>query len=127
MPALSKLSREFSDNGSLMVKATQGELNQRISADVALSVYRIAQEALHNIEKHSRAHHVNLHLETNAGRLRLQIVDDGVGFAADHESLEGLGIGNMRERAAAIGGSVLITSSTKGTCVEASIPLNSAA
>jgi signal transduction histidine kinase len=127
MPALKKLSREFSENRSVEITVTPAELPGSVSPEVSLSVYRIAQEALRNIEKHSKARHVDLHVHVASGRLHMRIVDDGIGFAADHQPSEGLGLANMRERAAAIGGSVVISSSIEGTRVEATLPLSPAA
>ncbi len=76
--------------------------------DVTLVVketfYRIAQEALHNIVKHARAHRVELRLETDAATLRLSIRDDGLGFDPAGKFPGHLGLRSMRERAEKIGG-----------------------
>ncbi len=76
--------------------------------DVTLVVketfYRIAQEALHNIVKHARAHRVEVRLETDAATLRLSICDDGLGFDPTGEFPGHLGLRSMRERAEKIGG-----------------------
>lgn len=81
------------------------ELSER---ECEIALFRIAQEALTNAVKHSRAHEVTVSLESFEGKLVLCIADDGVGFDLDaQESLtEGgrFGLVNMRERAEAVGG-----------------------
>jgi signal transduction histidine kinase len=79
--------------------------------DVQMNFYRIAQEAFNNIVKHSQAMHVTVSLSevpvndvagSEAKQIRLVIQDDGVGFASGNETPGRLGMGIMRERAAAI-------------------------
>jgi PAS domain S-box-containing protein len=76
-------------------------------------IYRIAQEALHNTVKHARARHVTLRLECSPDEITVEIGDDGVGFDPAAEHPGHLGLHSMRERAAALGGSVRIES-TRG-------------
>jgi nitrate/nitrite-specific signal transduction histidine kinase len=74
-----------------------------LSHEVKLVFYRVAQEALNNIAKHSGARQVSLHLEGRPDRLNLSIKDDGLGFDPDSISPDHLGIAIMRERANSIG------------------------
>ncbi|HEY7062113.1 MAG TPA: PAS domain S-box protein [Chloroflexota bacterium] len=86
-------------------------------------LYRIVQEALHNIVKHARARHVALRLECSPAEIVLEVADDGVGFdpAAAHPGH--LGLHSMRERAAALGGTLSIESAQGlGTRLRASLP-----
>ena len=81
--------------------------------------YRVAQEALNNIAKHSGARQVEVHLECQPGQLSLLIKDDGLGFNPATIAPEHLGIAIMRERANSIGASLKIESQMgQGTTVE---------
>jgi two-component system sensor histidine kinase UhpB len=91
--------------------------------DAQLVVYRVAQEALSNAARHSGAERVEVHLRrTEGGGVRLEVGDDGRGFAFD-ESERGLGIGGMRERALLIGAELTIESRPgAGTTVRLAVP-----
>lgn len=89
-------------------------------------LFRVAQEALHNIVKHARATRVRLELSTEAGRLRLSVSDDGVGFdtGASETAPGHLGLTSMRERLAGVAGTLSIDSEPgRGTTVTATLPL----
>lgn len=91
--------------------------------DVAVAIYRSIQEALHNIAKHSRATTFSVRLRTTGGRVSLQIADDGVGFSPRGAHLRGFGLTGMRERTAALGGSMKVRSDpTNGTRIQISFP-----
>jgi len=81
-----------------------------ISTQVKKNLFRITQEALSNIEKHSHAHHVELILEQRKKRIRLSICDDGQGFDPSNVNGRHLGLQIMRERADNIGAELTITS-----------------
>jgi len=90
-----------------------------LTHEVKIVFYRIAQEALNNIAKHSGARQVELHLECQPGLLNLRIKDDGLGFEVDSIPPGHLGIGIMRERANSIGAILKIESQLgQGTTVE---------
>jgi signal transduction histidine kinase len=75
------------------------------------ALYRIAQEALNNTLKHAQASNVVVSLRTQDGNYVLEIEDDGVGFEPTESAAEaGLGLRNIKERAAALGATVDITS-----------------
>ena len=77
-----------------------GDMPTAVDVDAALCVYRIAQEALHNVVKHSGASHAAVSLTTIRGRLVLRIADGGVGFEPEAAHLkDALGLVSMRERA----------------------------
>ena len=87
---------------------------------VKIAIYRVVQEALNNIAKHSSATQVNASLETKGGGVKLVISDDGVGFDPDaprgYDGKSGLGLRSMRERVDATGGDFSIVSAPeKGT------------
>lgn len=126
--ALAKLCRDFSRDRSLNIDFVHSDLPGRLNPDVSLSLYRVAQEALHNVSKYSHARHVEIRLKQKAGRLRMDIVDDGIGFAVEHKTSAGIGLESMRERMEFVGGTIAITSAPmKGTRIHASVPLDSAA
>ena len=90
-----------------------------LTHDVKLVFYRVAQEALNNIAKHSGARQVDVHLECQPGQMSLLIKDDGLGFDASSITPDHLGIAIMRERANSVGADFKIESqSGQGTTVE---------
>lgn len=97
-----------------------------IALDVEESLFRVAQEALANIARHSRAAHVTISLMWDGARVRLVVADDGAGFDVARASGRGVGLASMRERVIAHNGSLHITGAAGATTVEAAIPLQSA-
>ncbi|MGA3166766.1 MAG: PAS domain S-box protein [Terriglobia bacterium] len=97
-----------------------------VPANPALGIFRITQEALQNVWKHSGTKKVVIHLARSGGQLRLRVSDQGSGFdpARRHKS-KGLGLVSMRERAKLLGGTLTIESAKgRGTTVTAAIPLH---
>ena len=93
--------------------------------DVEEAVYRIAQEALHNVVRHARAHRVEVRLGVDARELRLSVADDGVGFDPDAVPPGHLGVDGMRARAERLGGSLTIeTGPGAGTRLTVLLPLS---
>ncbi len=82
-----------------------------LPADVKIALYRMTQEALNNVLKHAEAGHVRVELVCGAGRVSLDIVDDGRGFDTGQVGPGHLGLKMMRERAEASGIAVSVTSS----------------
>jgi nitrate/nitrite-specific signal transduction histidine kinase len=90
-----------------------------LTHEVKIVFYRVAQEALNNIAKHSGARQVDIHLECQPGQLNLCIKDDGLGFEPDSLPPGHMGIAIMRERANSIRASLKIESQPgQGTTVE---------
>jgi len=86
-------------------------------------LYRIVQEALHNIRKHADARHVAITLERTAGGLQLTICDDGKGFIANEPASASFGLKLMKERVALLNGTLTIDSSPgEGTTVQVTLP-----
>jgi nitrate/nitrite-specific signal transduction histidine kinase len=92
--------------------------NCELTHEVKIVFYRVAQEALNNIAKHSGARQVDVRLECQPGQMNLFIKDDGLGFDPGSITSEHLGIAIMRERANSIGASLKIESQLgQGTTV----------
>jgi signal transduction histidine kinase len=92
--------------------------------DVEEALFRIAQEALANVAKHSEARRVELRLAWEDDQVSLSIRDDGNGFDVSRAAGKGLGLASMRERAEQPGGALAIASAPDGTCVEARVPMH---
>ena len=91
--------------------------------EVKQVLHRIAQEAVHNTVKHSRARRVDVHLEAYDSWLVLQVTDDGVGFDPDESFPGHFGLHSMRERALEVGGSFEVESSPgRGTRIVVRVP-----
>ncbi|MCE5336943.1 MAG: PAS domain S-box protein [Desulfobacteraceae bacterium] len=120
------LCREFQSiypgrRAQLVVEVEEAEIPELIK----VVVFRVVQEALNNIAKHSGADRASVSLTAAAGTLKLMIEDDGIGFdegSPSHtaKSKQGMGLTNMRERVELSGGGFLLGSAPrKGTCIQA--------
>jgi len=120
--ALRDLCRQVTTpHGTIVVQ--QLEDAPDLPSDIQLCLYRVAQEALNNIAKHSRATRAFVRFAKVGGMARLEVRDTGVGFNASNAGA-GLGLASMRERLRIVGGNLLVRSKPgKGTAVVASIPL----
>lgn len=97
----------------------------RLAPKHATAVYRIFQEGLTNISRHSKAQRVDVRLRADRERLQLALHDDGIGFDADAPEGSALGLLSMRERAREIGGELHIRSAPgAGTRLALSVPLH---
>ncbi|MGZ8317397.1 MAG: cache domain-containing protein [Telluria sp.] len=122
--ALDHLAQEFGENCAMPVHFSAEGSTEGLP-DVANTVlFRIAQEALTNIERHAHAHRVDMMLVREGNAVTLTVRDNGLGFdsqrVAQHPK-RGIGLRNMMERMDAIGGRLDIESSEAGTSVRASI------
>ncbi|HXH23522.1 MAG TPA: GAF domain-containing protein, partial [Dehalococcoidia bacterium] len=95
-----------------------------VAVEVKEAAYRIAQEALHNVVKHSQARSVRLVLAAEGDALRLTVADDGRGFDPDSDFPGHMGLRSMRERAERAGGTLTIDAAPgRGAAVTAVFPL----
>ncbi|MFE3453649.1 histidine kinase [Nonomuraea sp. NPDC059194] len=117
--ALNALSSEFTQVSGIPVTRKVDQVLPALSADAELVLYRIAQESLTNVARHSHAGQVRLMVSSDPGELTLRITDDGKGGAIE----DGAGIRGMRERALLIGARLTITSPPgEGTDVRLVVP-----
>jgi two-component system NarL family sensor kinase len=96
----------------------------------AKALYRVAQESLANIARHSSAHNVCIRLATMARAVTLSIADDGQGFHSDtglNSTACGRGLVNMRDRVTGVGGRLHIGNLPGGAVVSARVPLRESA
>jgi signal transduction histidine kinase len=119
--ALANYIQEWAERSNVVAELhTTGLLDDRLAPEVETALYRIAQEALTNVAKHSRARRVGVILERRPDCVLLIVEDDGVGFSDTDGDKErrGYGLVGMQERAALVGASLQIESTPgKGTTV----------
>ena len=131
VPALRSLCRDFTERTGVAIDLKTARLPQGLSVDLELNLYRIVQEALGNVEKHSRATDASLHLEREGPVVRVVLRDNGRGFdpaqpRGRRRKDQGVGMGlvDMQERAAFMGGTCALRSSPgQGTEIVIEMPL----
>jgi len=97
----------------------------RLSPEQELVIFRVVQEALHNIEHHAHASQVVVRLADGPERLCLEVADDGSGFDPAHVRQGSLGLAGMQERASLIGAAFEVSSRPGATCVKLDLRLAS--
>ncbi|MBI5944694.1 MAG: hypothetical protein HY864_10025 [Chloroflexi bacterium] len=119
--ALEMLTRETSQNNHLVVDFQKTGEERRLTREVELSLYRIAQEALNNVVKHSKATHADLKIVFDTSEIKMEVSDNGSGFMVPKSPTEfapngHFGLMGMHERADLIGARLEIESALgKGT------------
>ena len=114
VPALSGLCEEISEQYKIEVSFTERGIPRNIPKDVALCLFRVTQEALGNVVKHSQAKKAHVGLSTNANGVSLRVVDEGMGFDPDGiNPSAGIGLVGMTERLRLVGGRFSIRSELK--------------
>ena len=125
--ALRSLCAEFSEHHSIDVNFVEENVPRNIPSEVALCLFRITQEALQNVKKHSRADSAEVRAEGREQTIHLSISDRGTGFdqgAASRES--GIGIRSMEERVRLVGGQFAVHSRPmEGTKIDVWVPIGS--
>jgi signal transduction histidine kinase len=136
--ALEALASDWADRFGILVDVHMNGSDLRLSQEVETAIYRIVQEALTNVMKHSQAKNVSIVVDHKPTRLRLVVEDDGIGFdpdaaiAPDGENDSGpfrprLGLSGIRERLALINGSLAVESTPgAGTTLFIQVPLSPA-
>lgn len=122
--AVEEMIRHYNSGGECrFTLEAEGDFS-RLGNELAISAYRIVQEALSNIMKHATAHHADVSLKLDDAALHISIEDDGAGFEPGLAS-EGIGIIGMRERVAAANGAISIDSAPgKGSRIHIELPLD---
>ncbi|MGC2764196.1 MAG: PAS domain S-box protein [Candidatus Acidiferrum sp.] len=129
VPALKGLCQEIAQKYRISVQFTERECPPNIPKDVALCLFRVAQEALGNVVKHSGATDAQVELIRTASGIRLRISDTGKGFDPALQNPDaGIGLIGMNERLRLVGGKLTVRSEPKrGTEVLADVPLTASA
>jgi signal transduction histidine kinase len=118
-----ELARWATDTQISIEMIVTGEPNQQ-DKKVETALLRIVQEALHNIKKHAQANAVTITLSYMPDMLVLDVADDGVGFALEHQERQGFGLISMQERAKGIDGTMTTESEPgQGVTIAVSVPL----
>jgi len=123
-PALNNFCREFANRNSMRIQFTSACLTCKVPEEASLCLFRVAQEAIRNVHKHSGCREALVELDEISGSLRLRISDRGAGFdPVLAEATQGLGLLSMEERLRSMGGELFVHSRPGGgTCIEACIP-----
>jgi signal transduction histidine kinase len=124
--ALTTYCKELSGSPALVVTCGADGDFEPIGSEAALCLYRIAQEALHNVVKHANARHATVRLLCSSGIAELTVADDGQGFDIRTRGKDkGIGLVSITERARFLGGTVsIVTTLNKGTEVRVRIPID---
>ena len=125
VPGVSALCKEFAAQQSIEIDFVSDNIPSSVRPDVALCLFRIVQEGLRNIKKHSGALKAQVLLRRVDETLLLSVCDEGIGFDVSNlRKKEGLGTRSMEERAYLVGGRFEIHSEPgKGTRIEVRVPL----
>jgi signal transduction histidine kinase len=123
--AIRGFCREISIQGKLHAQFESKSVPDPLPREVALCLYRVAQEALQNTIMHSGASNATVTLQGSPFEIRLSIKDEGIGFAPGLSARkQGLGLISMRERLRLVGGTLSVESRpSQGTRISAVIPL----
>ena len=122
VPAIERLAESLGERTGIHFDVQATRMEDRLPGNVETTLYRVVQEALTNVVKHSGAAHVGIVLSRTPVTAVAVVEDDGRGFATE-ERFEGIGLAGMRERLALIGGRLEMESSGAGTTVRAEVPL----
>jgi signal transduction histidine kinase len=127
--AIKGLCRDFQKQHGLQVQFNSRGVPARLERGVGICAFRIAQEALRNVVKHSGANAALVELTSDSNRLVLSVSDSGHGFDVNTvDERAGLGVISMRERLRLIKGQLSIQSMPRaGTCIRVEVPLDSPA
>jgi signal transduction histidine kinase len=125
LAAIRKEARELSKNTGIRTQLSLPEDLGELDPELDVAAYRCVQEALHNVAKHSRAHSVSIYLQKQDQKLTMLIEDDGVGIPSKaHARTRGFGLLGMRDRVAALGGTVrMVSSQASGTRLRIVFPM----
>ncbi len=122
-PAIKTLTEDFAKRTGITTQFDTVVFRNRLDPEAKIALYRIAQEALTNIERHANASTVSIDLRGHRRGVTLRVEDDGTGIQMRKGA--GIGLRNMEERAAQLDGTLRILSAKgkTGTVIEATVPL----
>ena len=121
IPALEWQAREVSRRGDVKVKVAAKNVPDTLDDPIRTAIYRLTQEALHNVSAHSQAKHATVTVRGLPDSISLRVEDDGAGF--DPARTRGLGLLGMEERVKQLGGRLRVESQPgKGTALQFDLP-----
>ena len=125
LAGLEAFCKEFAEQQGVQIDFVHENVRRGLPADAALCMFRITQEALRNVKRHSGANRAEVRLEQLDGSLHLSVSDRGKGFNSNKPAAErGIGIHSMEERLRLLGGNLEIQSRPmEGTRIDAWLPL----
>jgi PAS domain S-box-containing protein len=123
--ALEWQAKEFQSKSGIQCELLNNLGDFEINRNISIAVYRIMQEALTNVIRHSAATKVDIQIKRINNHLKLQISDNGVGFETEKKKTKSFGVLGMRERAIILGGDFNIEKNRpSGTKINVNIPLD---
>src|SRR5215472_6230058 len=119
--------REFGEQQNVEIEVNADDLPSRLSPDIALCLFRVLQEAVHNSAKHSGVRHFGVRLWLSSDKVHLAVSDSGAGFDIKTAMKGGgLGLTSMRERVRLVSGTIAIESKpSAGTTIQVCVPFKS--
>jgi signal transduction histidine kinase len=125
VPGITAFCKEFTAQQRIKVIFSHDEPSRSAPSDIALSLFRIVQECLRNVAKHSGASEARVTLTQQDHHLHLAVSDDGAGFDPDDERCkQGLGLFSMEERARLIGARLKLRAEPgRGAHIEVWVPI----
>jgi len=104
--ALNDMKRTIESTGKLEINIFEAGEKQRLSLEFEISIYRVIQELLSNILKHAEASKIDMHITQTKDSFTLIVEDDGKGFDMAKTGAVGIGLANVKQRVASMGGTV---------------------
>lgn len=123
--AVRKEAKDLARNTGVKARVVIPDSVGRLLPEIEAAIYRVVQEALHNVAKHAHAKNVNIQISRDAGVVRVVVEDDGVGFSGRSSNSRGhsFGLAGIKERIGSLGGTVRVQSGKgKGTRLEVTVP-----
>jgi signal transduction histidine kinase len=120
-PSLGSYLRAFQDRHGIVTELTVRDLPERLPAEMETTIFRMVQEALTNVARHSHASRVRVACAATNGHVELKIDDDGIGLPRHNG--QGAGLIGIRERAQALGGTLTVAS-RPGVRLTVQLPLH---
>jgi PAS domain S-box-containing protein len=121
--ALRWLAEGFSKRSGIAVDLQLPPSLERFDSERELILFRVVQESLANVHRHTKSPRAQIRLEEQFGEITIEVRDEGGGEVREGEEPPGVGIGGMRERLAQAGGSLSVSIQPSGSVVRARIPI----
>jgi signal transduction histidine kinase len=123
-------SEEFAKRSSIQLKLDISDLVERLPREIEIALFRVLQESLTNIHRHSRSNSAEIIFKAAPRQATLTIQDHGIGIGKEllerfkSSGASGIGLAGMRERIRELGGNFEMESSDRGTCVRVTVPVS---